>query len=249
MFPVTFSHTFTTICSQEIPVKWCWHWAPEAHIPICSLAFLECVALLKPPTFGMPRARRHSRWRSYSESCAHFTHSNTWKVYRGLVLPERNWCGRHRAIHTLRSKFHQQLHNAPSLWDHSSWSPGCMWRTSVLSWGHCHVFFINTNSISGILVHWVFFHLGKIGTVEFGRDSKAMLNFSANFSKWTMLFLRQFSAVHLGKSRLHWISLFTVLCSSPSPISPHILPFSKLLLLHRLGIWDHFITFWTQEYY
>lgn len=35
----------------------------------------------------------------------------------------------------------------------------------------------------------------------------------------------------------------------PPPVSLYVLPSNKLLLLHKLGIWGHFVSFRTQEYY
>lgn len=172
ILPVTFSHTLNTICSHEMPIKWCWHWAAEACTPICSLciqhlAFLGCITLLKPPASGMPGARRLSRWKSYSESCAHFTCSKAWKVYRGLVLTGRNRFGKHRVIHTLRGKSHRHLHNAPSLRNQGGWLPG--WHVED-KWVKLrplpdifHQYQHHLRDFSSLS----FSHLGKIVTMEF----------------------------------------------------------------------------------
>lgn len=167
-----FTHTITIYLHEiNVDIKWFWHRAAATHTPICIsciqfLAFLGSVTLFKSPTSGMPGAKRLSTWKSY---CAYFTHRNTWKVYRGLVLTGSNQFVKRRA----RLYFEKQIPVAfaqcsiTSEPEQLSKSQVGMWRTSEWSWGNYPVVFINIYSISGVLVAWLFPYLGEIITLDF----------------------------------------------------------------------------------
>lgn len=212
-------------------------------------AFWARVTLLKPSASGMPGTRRLSRWESYSGSCVHFTPNNTWKVYRGLVLTGSNWFVKCRAIHTLRSKSHLYLHNIPLLFNQGDWLPGWHKEDRWVKLRRLPNISINTHSISGILVCWVF-HMWVKTTIGIWGDSKAMLNFSAEFSKWTILSVSSIifrCSVKELKTTLNKSFHYSVM--SPSFSLPLHLSFQWITLASQAGIWGHFITARTQEHY